>query len=63
MTGLAEKRVNCPYCGEFIDVLIDPSVSEQEYVEDCQVCCNPIIFTVAVLNGRELQVVLSREND
>ena len=32
----------CPYCGEPIELLIDTSVAEQEYVEDCEVCCNPI---------------------
>ncbi|HHP7241888.1 MAG TPA: CPXCG motif-containing cysteine-rich protein [Cyclobacteriaceae bacterium] len=32
----------CPYCGEEISMLIDPSVKQQNYIEDCQVCCNPI---------------------
>ena len=32
----------CPYCGEPIELLIDTSITEQEYVEDCEVCCNPI---------------------
>jgi len=43
-----EKVVQCPYCWENIDVLIDPSVDEQEYIEDCQVCCRPIQFKVTV---------------
>jgi transcription elongation factor Elf1 len=32
----------CPYCGEEISFILDPSVTEQEYIEDCEVCCNPI---------------------
>ena len=32
----------CPYCGEEISMLIDPSTPSQEYIEDCEVCCNPI---------------------
>ncbi|MXV37409.1 CPXCG motif-containing cysteine-rich protein [Flavobacteriaceae bacterium Ap0902] len=32
----------CPYCWESISMLIDASVSEQQYIEDCEVCCNPI---------------------
>ena len=32
----------CPYCWQMIDTLIDLSVLEQTYVEDCQVCCSPI---------------------
>lgn len=32
----------CPYCAEEISMLLDPSVQKQVYVEDCEVCCNPI---------------------
>jgi len=48
MYELQEKSVDCPYCGERLEVLLDPSVPEQEYTEDCQVCCRPIIFNVTV---------------
>jgi hypothetical protein len=34
--------VVCPYCGEENEVAIDPGSGEsQEYIEDCQVCCQP----------------------
>lgn len=39
---LVERRVRCPYCDEQIDILIDLSAGSQSYVEDCQVCCQPI---------------------
>ena len=32
----------CPYCNANISMLLDPSVSHQAYIEDCEVCCNPI---------------------
>ncbi|HEX4643649.1 MAG TPA: CPXCG motif-containing cysteine-rich protein [Candidatus Acidoferrales bacterium] len=32
----------CPYCGEEISMVLDLSVRRQTYVEDCEVCCNPI---------------------
>ncbi len=33
----------CPYCGERITVLLDMSAAGvQRYIEDCEVCCNPI---------------------
>ena len=41
-----EAQINCPYCGESLTVLIDPSDAGQEYIEDCQVCCRPIIMQV-----------------
>lgn len=36
----------CPYCWEEISVLLDPSVRQQTYIEDCEVCCRPIEFHV-----------------
>ncbi len=63
MTGLAERKEQCPYCGEWIDVLIDCSVSNQNYIEDCQVCCRPITFDVAVDADGELTVLLFNENE
>ncbi|MCB0457634.1 MAG: CPXCG motif-containing cysteine-rich protein [Flavobacteriaceae bacterium] len=40
----------CPYCWEEISMLLDPSVS-QTYVEDCEVCCNPIVISVTFEDG------------
>ncbi len=37
-----EHFFQCPYCWEEISMLLDPSVLSQSYVEDCEVCCNPI---------------------
>lgn len=40
-----EHFFQCPYCWETISMLLDSSVSKQTYVEDCEVCCNPIELT------------------
>ncbi len=42
------QAIRCPYCGESVEIFIDPSVRRQEYVEDCQVCCRPITLTVTL---------------
>ena len=34
--------VQCPYCGESIDTVVDLSAGSFRYIEDCQVCCAPI---------------------
>jgi transcription elongation factor Elf1 len=37
-----EVTVSCPYCGEANLIVVDESAGEsQEYVEDCQICCQP----------------------
>jgi hypothetical protein len=34
--------LQCPYCGEVIELQIDAgSGAHQDYVEDCPVCCRP----------------------
>jgi len=38
----------CPYCGEPIELLVDASAGDQQYIEDCSVCCRPIVVTVTV---------------
>ena len=37
-----EHVFQCPYCWEEISMLLDASVNSQTYIEDCEVCCNPI---------------------
>jgi len=41
----------CPYCGAEISVLLDPSIIKQEYIEDCEVCCNPMKISFALEAG------------
>ncbi|MGB5646580.1 CPXCG motif-containing cysteine-rich protein [Muriicola sp.] len=43
---MIEHFFQCPYCWEEISMLLDRSVANQTYVEDCEVCCNPIELTV-----------------
>jgi transcription elongation factor Elf1 len=43
-----EHYFSCPYCGEQISMVLDLSVDRQTYVEDCEVCCNPIEISYAV---------------
>ena len=45
---LIETTVQCPYCWEEFNLLVDASVESQEYVEDCEVCCRPIDFVIEV---------------
>jgi hypothetical protein len=38
--------VQCPYCGERLETRVDLTTDEQTYIEDCEVCCRPIEFTL-----------------
>ncbi|MBL6690236.1 MAG: CPXCG motif-containing cysteine-rich protein [Pseudomonadales bacterium] len=50
-----ETHIWCPYCGERLSILVDTSDSGSEYIEDCQVCCRPIVMNVA-LDGSGVNV-------
>lgn len=42
----------CPYCWERISVLVDVSQKHQNYIEDCEVCCNPIQLIIRAENNK-----------
>ena len=63
MSLLEEKEIGCPYCGEIIDVLVDCSVEQQVYVEDCHVCCRPILLSVRVGEGGGIAIEARQENE
>jgi len=48
MPELADCTVRCPYCGEAVDLVVDPSAGGQRYIEDCAVCCRPMEVSVGV---------------
>jgi hypothetical protein len=66
MEGGALERfveLTCPYCGEGYGVAVDLSAGSQTYIEDCQVCCQPISNTIVVDAGGEFQGLKSERLD
>ncbi|MBC3423375.1 MULTISPECIES: CPXCG motif-containing cysteine-rich protein [unclassified Pseudomonas] len=53
---------DCPYCGERVETTVDISAGDQLYTEDCQVCCQPIVFILQV-HGDEWMLEVRREDD
>jgi hypothetical protein len=60
---LPSFEIQCPYCGESIEILVDDSAGGQRYIEDCQVCCRPITITVSVDEDGTLRVDAAGEDD
>ena len=63
MPALEFGDATCPYCGEPLTLALDPGEGDQRYVEDCQVCCRPILVQVSTGTQGDLQVALRREDD
>jgi Cysteine-rich CPXCG len=55
--------VHCPYCGESFETTADVSAGPCIYVEDCQVCCQPIEMELRVDAAGALAGVLARRGD
>ena len=63
MLGAQSASIECPYCGEQIELSIDCSVEQQEYVEDCSVCCRPITVTVTSADGEVIAIDARTETE
>ena len=48
---MIEHYFNCPHCWENQLKMIDSSIEIQNFIEDCEVCCNPIEFDLVVKNN------------
>lgn len=53
---VVNRSIHCPYCGESTDVVLDLSAGGQSYIEDCQVCCQPMQINFETDDG-ELQTL------
>jgi hypothetical protein len=63
-TAETEASVLCPYCGETVEIGIDPgSGPRQEYVEDCPVCCRPWNVSVSYAEDGSAEVSVDTSDD
>jgi len=51
VNSTAEHFFQCPYCWQEISMVLDLSVAEQAYVEDCEGCCAPISIRYRIEDG------------
>ncbi len=65
MERLLTNDALCPWCGAALELLIDASAGDCEYIEDCHVCCSPILTRVRFdpLDSQCCSVTLVRDNE
>ncbi len=57
-------EVECPYCGEWFTIFVDPGGGEeQSYVEDCPVCCHPFTVNARQEERGGFAVAVGRQDD
>ena len=52
--ALTHNSIICPYCYSKFTTEIDHTAGNQEYYEDCRVCCNPIQLFIAIDEDGEI---------
>lgn len=57
---VVDRRIHCPYCAEAMDIVVDLSAGGQSYVEDCQVCCQPMQVSFETDQGELLALWVDR---
>ncbi|HET7330940.1 CPXCG motif-containing cysteine-rich protein [Dyella sp.] len=60
---ITPRVIQCPYCGERIEILVDASAGDQRYIEDCQVCCRPISIDVWIGADEDVHVNVAGEDE
>lgn len=56
-------KIQCPYCGERIELELDTANPAQRYIEDCQVCCRPIEISTTADESGDIQLTVARDDD
>jgi Cysteine-rich CPXCG len=57
------RAVQCPYCGEAFETVVDLSSGATSYIEDCAICCRPIEFRLEVADeGTAARLHVSRSD-
>ena len=56
------ETITCPYCWEPIEITLDLTVESQQQVEDCSVCCRPIVIRYSTADGELASLDVAAEN-
>jgi hypothetical protein len=56
------ETITCPYCWESIEIALDLSIDSQRQVEDCSVCCRPIVIRYSAADGELSSLDVVAEN-
>lgn len=62
MEALQTVMLQCPNCWEQVEIVVDCLDAEQEIVEDCSVCCSPMIIAIHAGDDEELHGEARMEN-
>lgn len=53
--------IQCPFCGQQFELVVDTSLQVQRFTTDCEVCCRPFEVTAECEPGQVLSLVVEGE--
>ncbi len=53
------EPVQCPYCGQMFEVVVDTTVPSQDFTTDCEVCCRPMTIRVECEPGEIVSIEIA----
>ncbi len=53
---MTAESIQCPYCGQSFELMVDTSAGDQQFTTDCEVCCRPFEVLVQCEDGEVLSV-------
>lgn len=62
MEALQTVLLQCPHCWEQVAIVVDCLDADQEIIEDCSVCCSPMVIAISAGDDDELHAVARQEN-
>ena len=55
------ESIQCPYCGQSFELVIDTSVESQRFTSDCEICCRPFEVVAECEPGEVLSLDVQGE--
>ena len=55
------ETIQCPYCGQAFDLVVDTSVESQTFTTDCEICCRPFVVSAECEPGEILSLDVRSE--
>lgn len=48
--------IQCPFCGQEFEIVIDTTLASQRFITDCEVCCRPMEVQIECESGEILSL-------
>jgi len=55
------RSIQCPFCGQAFEIVLDTSIRFQRFTTDCEICCRPFEIVAECEPGEILSLDASAD--